>query len=241
MKQRILFIGAADPEGTTGLQRDIELASELGLKSHFAITTLTANNHGNLDYYEIDPAFTLSQIHTSMRLSYPDIIKIGMLCSDDMISSLSSWIAGLQPKPLIVLDLQAEQNSPGLTANGRLSKVFLKQLLPLVNVTVARYEDARRLLKSSTMSNYNPAEIAGNLRRRFTSPILLAGNLNTVQQFVLSENDESPTIFTLSAPDCCKKADFSVVLAAHLAKSASLNEAGKSAWQFLEGNKEKVA
>ncbi len=103
MISNILSIAGSDPSGGAGIQADIKAISANGGYAMAAITALTAQNTRGVSAVQmIEPAFVAEQIAALRADIRIDAVKIGMLGTSDMVSTVCAALAGLDAP--VVLD-----------------------------------------------------------------------------------------------------------------------------------------
>lgn len=100
---RVLIIAGSDSSGGAGIQADIKACAAFGAYSMTAITAITAQNTVGVHRVElIDPEIVTAQINACVEDIGVDVIKIGMLGSEDIIRAVHAAIEPLDA--LVVLD-----------------------------------------------------------------------------------------------------------------------------------------
>lgn len=103
MIPNILSIAGSDPSGGAGIQADIKAISANGGYAMAAITALTVQNTQGVSAVQmIEPAFVAQQIAALRADIRIDAVKIGMLGTSEMVSTVSAALAGLDA--IVVLD-----------------------------------------------------------------------------------------------------------------------------------------
>ena len=103
-KSKVLIIAGSDSSGGAGIQADIKTIISLGCYAMTAITAVTAQNTtGVKSIIAIKPKEISNQIEFTSRDIKPNAIKIGMLHSKQVISSVMKSLKKINVK-IIVLD-----------------------------------------------------------------------------------------------------------------------------------------
>ena len=88
-KSKILIIAGSDSSGGAGIQADLKTVTALGCYAMTAITALTAQNTtGVFSVVPITPKEIEKQVLYTCRDIKPDVIKIGMLHTAEVINSI---------------------------------------------------------------------------------------------------------------------------------------------------------
>lgn len=94
IKGRVLVVAGSDSGGGAGIQADIKTIAALGGFSSTAITAITDQDtkavHG---VHEIPPAFVAAQIVTVLKDIGADVVKTGMLGSNEVIEAVANALA----------------------------------------------------------------------------------------------------------------------------------------------------
>ena len=93
-RSKILIIAGSDSSGGAGIQADIKTVTALGSYAMTAVTAITTQNTvGVKSVIPLDPNDIAKQILFTCKDIKPDAVKIGMLHSSDVISSVvnSPW------------------------------------------------------------------------------------------------------------------------------------------------------
>lgn len=123
-EQRIaLSIAGSDPTGGGGLQADLQVFRAHGLHGAGVVTALTVQDTQRV--YQVLPAFpnvVLEQLRTLLRDVSPDVVKIGMLGTDDVARNVELGLRELDParRVPVVIDpvLAASDGTPLLERRG---------------------------------------------------------------------------------------------------------------------------
>ena len=91
MKGRVLICAGSDSGGGAGIQADIKTVTALGAYAMTAVTAITAQNTtGVRSVVPVSPKEIEKQIVFTSKDIKPDVIKIGMLHSSEVIFSVIS-------------------------------------------------------------------------------------------------------------------------------------------------------
>ena len=102
-KSKILIIAGSDSSGGAGIQADIKTVTALGGYAMTAITAITAQNTtGVKSIVPVNPKEIEKQILFTCKDIKPDVIKIGMLHSSKVISSITKSLKKIQTKKIVL-------------------------------------------------------------------------------------------------------------------------------------------
>ena len=161
-KSKILIIAGSDSSGGAGIQADIKTVSALGSYAMTAITAITAQNTtGVKSIVSIDPKEISKQIEFTSKDIKPDVIKIGMLHSSNVIRAVIKSLDLIGVKK-IVLD-------PVMVAKGG-AKLIDKKAIELLK---------KKLIRKVTLitPNIPEAEILTNTRIKTTKDMIHSANI----------------------------------------------------------------
>jgi hydroxymethylpyrimidine/phosphomethylpyrimidine kinase len=118
-----LSIAGSDPTGGGGLQADLQVFRALGLHGAGVVTALTVQDTERV--HSVLPAFpnvVLEQLRVLLRDVAPDVVKIGMLATDDVARNVELGLRELDPvrRVPVVIDpvLAASDGTPLLEPRG---------------------------------------------------------------------------------------------------------------------------
>ena len=102
-KSKVLIIAGSDSSGGAGIQADIKTVTSLGSYAMTAITAITSQNTtGVISISPISPKQISQQIEFTAEDIKPDAIKIGMLHSPRVISSVIKSLDKIKVKKIIL-------------------------------------------------------------------------------------------------------------------------------------------
>ena len=100
---KILIIAGSDSSGGAGIQADIKTITALGSYAMTAITAVTIQNTtGVKTIVPINPKEIFNQIEFTSKDIKPDVIKIGMLHSSEVIKSVIKSLESIKVKKIIL-------------------------------------------------------------------------------------------------------------------------------------------
>ena len=127
-KSKILIIAGSDSSGGAGVQADIKTVTALGGYAMTAITAITAQNtKGVFGVTPLSPKDIEKQILVTCADMKPDVVKIGMLHSSQVILSVLKVIKKIKKK--IILDPVMIAKGGSKLINKSAIKTLKKKLL----------------------------------------------------------------------------------------------------------------
>tara|TARA_Y100001936_G_C16027565_1_gene643499 strand:+ start:779 stop:1591 length:813 start_codon:yes stop_codon:yes gene_type:complete len=133
-RSKILIIAGSDSSGGAGVQADIKTVTALGGYAMSAITAITAQNTTGVSSVIPVPTKDIEkQILFTCRDIKPDVIKIGMLYSDKVISSVIKALNIIKVKKIILDPVMVAKSGTKLInqsaieslKNGLIKKTYL--------------------------------------------------------------------------------------------------------------------
>ncbi|MBQ1588607.1 MAG: bifunctional hydroxymethylpyrimidine kinase/phosphomethylpyrimidine kinase, partial [Prevotella sp.] len=98
----ILTITGSDSTSGSGVQADIKTISALGGYAVSAITSITVQTSlGIQEFYDLPASIVEGQIEAAMNDAEPDVVKIGMIRSVDVLDVIVRALEKYKPKHVI--------------------------------------------------------------------------------------------------------------------------------------------
>ena len=143
----ILIISASDPTSGAGMQADIQTVSSLGCHPLTVITGLTVQDTKGV--YHVSPVKSklfAAQIQTILDDSKVDLIKCGMISSEENIRVLAKLLAKYPNIPLVLDPIMASGRGDELTSES-MRQLMIELILPRVTILTPNIMEARQLVK----------------------------------------------------------------------------------------------
>jgi hydroxymethylpyrimidine/phosphomethylpyrimidine kinase len=161
-KSKILIIAGSDSSGGAGIQADIKTVTALGSYAMTALTAVTIQNTtGVKSIVPIDPREISNQIEFTSKDIKPDAIKIGMLHSTKVISSVIHSLDSINVKKIIL--------DPVMIAKGGAKLIDNKAIQLLKNKLIKKV--------SLITPNIPEAEILTSTRIKTKEDMILAASI----------------------------------------------------------------
>ena len=146
-KSKILIIAGSDSSGGAGIQADIKTITALGSYAMTAITAITSQNTtGIKSIVSIDPKEISNQIIFTSKDIKPDAIKIGMLHSSKIISSVVKSLDKINIKNIVLDPVMVAKGGTRLINNNAI-KLLKDKLITRVNLITPNIPEAEILTK----------------------------------------------------------------------------------------------
>ncbi len=149
---KILIIAGSDSSGGAGIQADIKTVTALGSYAMTAITAVTIQNTtGVKSIIGIDPKEIFNQIIFTCKDIKPDAIKIGMLHSQDVISSVLKALDLIKIKKIILDPVMVAKGGAKLIDSKAIELLKLK-LIKKVSLITPNIPEAEILTKTKILN-----------------------------------------------------------------------------------------
>jgi hydroxymethylpyrimidine/phosphomethylpyrimidine kinase len=148
-----LSIAGLDPSGGAGIIADLKTFAAFGCYGAAAVTSITFQNTVGVFGAENQSGETVRrQIEPIFEDLPVAVIKTGMLPTADVIETVAKLIAGLNPRPPIVVDPVVRSTSGFDLIDEVALKSLVDVLFPLATVVTPNIAEAERIAKMSIVS-----------------------------------------------------------------------------------------
>ena len=157
-----MVIAGSDSSGGAGIQADIKTVTSLGGYAMTAITALTSQNTtGVFSVFPVSPKEIEKQILITCKDIKPNVIKIGMLYSSEVINSIIKTLKKLKIKKIILDPVMVAKGGAKLINNAAID--FIKH----------------ELIKKTYLitPNIPEAEVLSELKIKNTKDMIEAGKI----------------------------------------------------------------
>ena len=128
-RSKILIIAGSDSSGGAGIQADIKTVTALGSYAMTAITAVTSQNTtGVKSIVKIKPKEVFNQIVFTSKDIKPDAIKIGMLHSSGVITSVLKAINLIKVKKIVLDPVMVAKGGAKLIDNKAIDILKLEMI-----------------------------------------------------------------------------------------------------------------
>ena len=136
----ILTITGSDSTGASGVQADINTITELGGNAMAAITSITVQTTlGIQQFYDIPAEIVEGQIDAVMNDFAPDVVKIGLIRTQETLQAVVSSIMKYRPCH-VVFDAVTYSSHGELLISRGIKETMAEKLLPLCTVIIQKDE-----------------------------------------------------------------------------------------------------
>lgn len=235
-----LTIAGSDSGGGAGIQADLKAFSALGVYGASVITAITAQNTRAVTaVQEVDTNVIAAQIDAVLNDLDVDAIKIGMLSSPEIISTVAAGLTEF--KGPIVLDPVMVAKSGDALLRAEAVSALITELLPMATVLTPNLPEAAKLLSMDEATNSDQMRDQGTALLKFgPRAVLMKGGHasgNVCTDLLITKGG----IAELTAARIATKnthgtgCTLSSSIAAGLAKGWDLDGAVREAHGYLQG------
>ena len=174
-KSKILIIAGSDSSGGAGIQADIKTVTALGSYAMTAVTAVTSQNTTGVNsVISIPPKEIKKQILFTTKDIKPDAIKIGMLHSAKVITSVCKALDKIQTKKIILDPVMVAKGGFKLLDDEAI-KVLKEKLIRKVFLITPNIPEAE-VLTNTKIKDLNDMKKAAKILLKFgVKNILLKG------------------------------------------------------------------
>ncbi len=174
-KSKILIIAGSDSSGGAGIQADIKTVTALGSYAMTAITAVTTQNTtGVKSVVSINPNEVEKQILFTCRDIKPDAIKIGMLHSSAVITSVLKALRKIKTSKIILDPVMVAKGGSKLI-NYKAIKLLKKKLIKVAYLTTPNIPEAEILTKTKIKNLKDMIRAANILLKLGAKNVLIKG------------------------------------------------------------------
>ena len=141
----VLSIAGSDSSGGAGIQADIKAISALGGYAASVITSVTAQNTlGVQGIHPIPTDMVRQQIESVMDDLHPNVIKIGMVCDQEIAHTIATCIRKYQPRWVVYDPVMVSTSGHKLMTDDTIDTIR-QELIPLASLITPNLHEARIL------------------------------------------------------------------------------------------------
>jgi hydroxymethylpyrimidine/phosphomethylpyrimidine kinase len=161
-KSKVLIIAGSDSSGGAGIQADIKTITSLGSYAMTAITAVTSQNTtGVKSIISINPKEISNQIEFTVKDIKPDAIKIGMLHTKQVISTVIKSFKKINTKKIVLDPVMVAKGGTKLINDQAIRDIKTKLIKKILLIT----------------PNIPEAELLTNTKIKSTKDMIKAGKL----------------------------------------------------------------
>ena len=234
-----LSIAGSDSGGGAGIQADIKTMTMNGVFATTAITALTAQNTlGVTGIVTVEPEFLEAQIDAVFEDIRPDAVKIGMVASAELISTIAERLKFYKAKHIVVDPVMVATSGSRLLQSGAVT-ALMEELLPLATVATPNIPEAEVLSGMTIKGKEDMIRAAKKISDTYGCAVLLKGghSINDandllytggVERWFFGKRIENPNTHGTGCT-------LSSAIAANLAKGFSLEDSVQRAKEYISG------
>ncbi len=197
IKSKILIIAGSDSSGGAGIQADIKTATSLGVYAMTAITAVTIQNtKGVKSVVPILPNEIYNQIICTTNDIKPNVIKIGMLHSTEVINKVCKSLNEIKIKKIILDPVMVAKGGSKLITNEAI-RLMKKKLFKKVTLITPNLPEAE-ILTGVKINNKKDMIFAANELLKFGVPNVLikGGHLRSKNIYDIYVNKKEIKVFS---------------------------------------------
>ena len=154
--KKVLTIAGSDCSGGAGIQADLKTMGAFGCYGMSVITAVTVQNTcGVKAVYPVEAEVVRQQLEAVCEDIFPDAVKIGMLCNEEIIEAVAQTIEAIRNKPVvqpkIVLDPVLVSTSGRALLQPQAKEALQTRLLPLVDLVTPNLAETKVLCRTEKM------------------------------------------------------------------------------------------
>ena len=168
-----LTIAGSDSSGGAGIQADIKTMTMNGVYAMSAITALTAQNTTGVTAIQESTAdFLAEQLDEIFTDIFPDAVKIGMVSSSDLITTIAEKLQQYDAKNIVVDPVMVATSGARLISEEAID-TLKEDLLQLADVITPNIPEAEVLADMSIQSEADMEEAAKDIFKLYGCNVLL--------------------------------------------------------------------
>ncbi len=135
-QKTVLTITGSDSTGCSGVQADILTISELGGTAVSAITSITVQNMlGIQEFFDLPAAIVRGQIEAIINDVQPEVVKIGLIRSIDVLEIITDMLLKYHPEYVIYDPIFVSSKGERLISDDVVAQIS-RRLVPLCSLVV---------------------------------------------------------------------------------------------------------
>ena len=234
-----LSIAGSDSSGGAGIQADIKTMSANGVYAMTAVTALTAQNTtGVTDILDSTPAFLSVQLDAVFTDIFPDVVKIGMVSSAELISVIAQKLRQYGARHIVVDPVMVATSGSRLLREDAV-EALKTELLPLAEVATPNIPEAEILADMPIRTPADMEAAARKISEQYGCAVLCKGghDLNDANDLLWKDgagywfNGRRINNPNTHGTGCT----LSSAIAANLAKGMALEDAVRRAKEYISG------
>jgi len=186
-----LTIAGSDSGGGAGIQADLKTFAANGIYGMSVITAVTAQNTVEVrSVQNIDVQIIQDQIEAVFDDIKVDAVKIGMLSSPSIVTTVTDALAKYQPNHIVVDPVMVSKGGHRLLAEDAIS-TLKKTLMPFADIITPNIPEAEILTKQKIANELDMKNACISLIKQGAKSVLLkGGHLRTDPNDLFYDGDE---------------------------------------------------
>jgi hydroxymethylpyrimidine/phosphomethylpyrimidine kinase len=171
-----LTVAGSDCSAGAGIQADLKTFSALGVYGLTAVTCIVAEIPGNVSRIEAATSrIVRDQIKVLLKNFQIGAIKTGLLCSEEIVSTVAEALQDSGPRIPLVIDPVMIATSGDRLLEPAAIDAYKNKLFPLATLITPNLDEAGLLLGTKIKSRKQMEKAARTLAKQFGCAILLKG------------------------------------------------------------------
>lgn len=171
----VLTIAGSDCSGGAGIQADIKTIMAHGAYAMSVVTALTAQNTlGISGIMEVDAEFIRSQLEAVFSDLPPRAVKIGMICSEQAVSVISSVLRAYHATNIVIDTVMDSTSGTRFMDRGTLRRAK-EELYPLATLLTPNIPEAEALSGIPVRDDASMVRAAQIISQHFGCAVLCKG------------------------------------------------------------------
>ena len=178
--KKVLTIAGSDCSGGAGIQADLKTIGAFGCYGMSVITAVTVQNTcGVKAVYPVEAEVVRQQFEAVCEDIFPDAVKIGMLCNEEIIEAVAQTIEAIRKMPVaqpkIVLDPVLVSTSGRALLQPQAKEALQTRLLPLVDLVTPNLGETKVLCDTGKMGLQDREAAGRKLAEENACAVLIKG------------------------------------------------------------------
>lgn len=170
-----LSIAGSDSSGGAGIQADMKTMTMNGVYAMTAITAMTAQNTTGVSaIMEVTPEFLRQQIDSVFEDIRPDVVKIGMVSSPDLVEVIAERLNYYNAENVVVDPVMVATSGSVLSKDSAVS-LMKEKLLPLATVITPNIPESEILCGRKIITKEDMQKAAKQMAEEFGCAVLCKG------------------------------------------------------------------
>ena len=233
-----LTIAGSDSSGGAGIQADLKSFAANGVFGMSVINSVTSQNTtGVFGVYDIPCDVVASQIDAVFKDIFPDAVKIGMVSSAEIISTIADRLKYYNTKNIVLDTVMVSTSGCKLLRDDAIN-ALTSVLFPIADIITPNLHEAQILCGFDIRSESDMVRAADVIYNKYNVTVLLKGGhlANTSNDLLYDGNETWFEAVRIDNPNTHGTGcTLSSAIAANLAKGMDIKTAVKSAKDYITG------